>query len=86
MARPCAAGSGVESCHARVEGRPAVNDAQTWTLIAGFFALMVSMTGLTLRAVRAEISVLGVRIDGLERRIDHLDRDVQMVLTRFMES
>jgi hypothetical protein len=63
-----------------------VNDAQTWTLIAGFFALMVSMTGLTLRAVRAEISVLGVRIDGLERRIDHLDRDVQMVLTRFMES
>lgn len=63
-----------------------MNDAQTWTLIAGFFALMVSMIGLTLRAVRAEISVLGVRIDGLERRIDHLDRDVQMIITRFMES
>jgi hypothetical protein len=62
-----------------------VNDAQTWTLIAGFFALMVSMIGLTLRAVRAEISVLGVRIDGLEGRIDHVDRDVQIVVTRLMD-
>ena len=41
-----------------------MNDAQTWTLIAGFFALMVTMIGMTLRTVRAEIAVLGVRIDG----------------------
>ncbi len=62
-----------------------MNDTQTWTLIAGFFALMVTMIGLTLRAVRAEISVLGVRIEGVERRLDHLDRDVQMVVTRLMD-
>ena len=63
-----------------------MNDAQTWTLIAGFFALIVSMIWWTLHAVRAEMSVLAVRIDGLEGRIDHLDRDVQMIITRFMES
>ena len=62
-----------------------MNDAQTWTLIGGFFALMVTMIGLTLRAVRAEISVLGVHLDGVARRIDHLDRDVQTVVTRLMD-
>jgi CII-binding regulator of phage lambda lysogenization HflD len=63
-----------------------VDDAQTWTLIGGFFALNVTMIGLTLRAVRAEISVLGVRIDGVDRRLDHLDRDVQTVVSRLMDS
>jgi hypothetical protein len=65
-----------------------VNDAQTWTLIAGFFALMVTMISLTLRAVRAEIGGLRERMDGrfstLEARIDHLDRDVQTVVNRLM--
>ena len=32
-----------------------MNDPQTWTLIAGFFALMVTMIAMTLRVVRAEI-------------------------------
>jgi hypothetical protein len=74
-----------------------VNDAQTWTLITGFFALMVTMVGMTLRVVKSEITVLGaqlgsridtieVRFDGLERKIDHMDRDVQMVVTRLMEN
>ena len=69
-----------------------MNDAQTWTLIAGFFALMATMIGMTLRVVKAEISGLGgridtmdVRFDGLERKIDHLDRDVQMIVNRLME-
>jgi hypothetical protein len=65
-----------------------VNDAQTWTLIAGFFALIVTMISLTLRAVRAEIGGLRERMDGrfstLEARIDHLDRDVQTVVNRLM--
>jgi hypothetical protein len=65
-----------------------VNDAQTWTLIAGFFALIVTMISLTLRAVRAEIGGLRERMDGrfstLEARIDHLDRDVQRVVNRLM--
>jgi hypothetical protein len=25
-------------------------------------------------------------LDGLERRIDHLDRDVQVIINRFMET
>lgn len=59
-----------------------MNDAQTWTLIGGFFALMVTMISLTLRAVRAEIG--GLR-STLEARIDHLDRDVQTIVNRLME-
>ena len=55
-----------------------MNDAQTWTLIGGFFALMATMIGLTLRAVRSEIAVL-------DRRLDHLDRDVQMIVNRLMD-
>ena len=55
-----------------------MNDAQTWTLIAGFFALMVTMIGMTLRVVKAEISVLVTRVD-------HLDRDIQAIMTRLME-
>jgi hypothetical protein len=70
--------------HSRGE-EAAMNDAQTWTLIGGFFALMVTMIGLTLRVVRAEISVLNARFDGFERRFDHLDRDVQMIINRFMD-
>lgn len=70
--------------------------AQTWTLIGGFFALMIAMTGMTLRVVRAEISVLSSRMDGqfgrvdgqfsrVEARLDHLDRDLQAVVARLME-
>jgi hypothetical protein len=55
-----------------------MGDAQAWTLIAGFFALMVTMIGMTLRVVKAEIAVLGARID-------HLDRDIQAVMTRLMD-
>jgi hypothetical protein len=32
-----------------------VNDAQTWTLIGGFLAVTVAMSGLLLRVVGAEI-------------------------------
>jgi hypothetical protein len=66
-----------------------MNDAQTWTLIAGFFALMVTMISLTLRAVRAEIGGLRAGMDGrfstLEARLDHMDRDLQAVISRLME-
>jgi hypothetical protein len=36
-------------------------------------------------AVRSEISVLAVRLDGVERRTDHLDRDVRVVVARLMD-
>ena len=61
-----------------------MNDAQTWTLIAGFLAVMSATVAMTLRTVRAEIRVLDVRMDGLEAKIDHLDRGVQMIVTRLM--
>jgi hypothetical protein len=66
-----------------------MNDAQSWTLIAGFFTLMATMIALTLRGVRAEVAVLGAqfdaRMDGLERTVQHLDRDVHTVISRLME-
>ena len=66
-----------------------MNDAQTWTLIGGFFTLMVTMISLTLRAVRAEIRRVGARarrrLFDTVTRLDHLDRDVQAVITRLME-
>jgi hypothetical protein len=66
-----------------------VNDAQTWTLIAGFFALMVTMISLTLRTVRAEIGGLRAemtgRFDTVDARLNHLDRDVQAVVSRLMD-
>ena len=66
-----------------------MNDAQSWTLIGGFFALMVTMISMTLRTVRAEIGGLRAemsgRFDTVDARIDHLDRDVQAVVTRLME-
>jgi len=66
-----------------------MNDTQTWTLIAGFVALVSAMVTMTLRVVKAEITTLGTRIDGridtLEVRFDHLDRAVQTIVTRLME-
>jgi hypothetical protein len=66
-----------------------VNDAQTWTLIAGFFALMVTTIAMTLRVVRAEIGGLRAemkgRFDTVDARLTHVDRDVQAVVTRLME-
>jgi hypothetical protein len=70
-----------------------VNDAQTWALISGFFALMVTMIGLTLRTVRAEMrgelgtlrAEMNGRFDTVDSRLDHLDRDMQAVVTRLME-
>ncbi len=52
-----------------------MDDAQTWTLIAGFLALMVGMSGLLLRTVASEVSGLGDRFDSkfdrLDSKIDH---------------
>jgi hypothetical protein len=55
-----------------------MNDPQTWTLIGGFFTIMATMIALTLRTVKAEVAVL-------DRRLGHLDRDVQMIINRLRE-
>lgn len=68
-----------------------VNDAQTWTLIGGFLAILVAMAGLVLRVVQVQIESvnqhvegvtiqLGGRIDGVEAKLDLLDRDVQRLI------
>lgn len=65
-----------------------MNDAQTWTVIAGFLAIMAAMSGMLLRIVKVEIGsvkdVMGARFGTVEAKIDHLDRDVQSVVSRLM--
>lgn len=63
-----------------------MSDPQAWTLIGVFSAAMLGgltfVTTMLTRVIRAEIGGLHVRIDGLEKRFDHLDRDVQTLSER----
>lgn len=74
-----------------------MNDAQTWTLIGGFFALVATTGSLMLRVMQAEFRAVHVKIDGLDGRlttriddverrlgdkIDHLESDVSLVFKR----
>lgn len=63
-----------------------VNDAQTWTVIGGFLAILAAMAGLVLRIVATEIrgvrGEINARFDAVDRRFDHLDRDVQALTRR----
>lgn len=65
-----------------------MNDAQIWTMIGAFTALMFGMltvvSTMFLRVVRSEIGGLrnemNARFDGMDKRIDGLDRDVQALV------
>ena len=72
-----------------------MNEAQTWTMIGAFIALMFGMltivSTLFIRVLRAELGRLDVKIDRLETkfdtrfdavgtRLDGLDRDVQALV------
>ncbi|MFS0852924.1 hypothetical protein [Microbacterium sp. 179-I 3D4 NHS] len=67
-----------------------MNDAQIWTMIGAFTALMFGMltvvSTLFIRVVRAEIgglrSEMNARFDAVTSRIDGLDRDVQAIVKR----
>lgn len=67
-----------------------MNDAQIWTMIGCFTALMLGMltvvSTLFIRVVRTEISGLrhemNARFDTVNTRIDGLDRDMQAVVKR----
>lgn len=67
-----------------------MNDAQIWTMIGGFTALMFGMltvvSTLFIRVVRTEIGGLrnemNARFDSVNTRIDGLDRDMQAVVKR----
>ncbi len=74
-----------------------MNDAQIWTMIGAFTALMFGtltvVSTLFVRVLRAEIGGLrgemnarfdavNARIDAVDTRIDALDRDVQAIVKR----
>ncbi len=67
-----------------------MNDAQIWTMIGAFTALMFGMltvvSTLFVRVVRAEIgglrSEMNGRFDVMSTRMDGLDRDVQALVKR----
>ena len=63
-----------------------MNDPQIWTLIGVFVAAILGgftmvITSLT-RVIRAEVGGMSARFDALEKRFDHLDRDVQAITDR----
>ncbi|MGM7669069.1 hypothetical protein [Microbacterium sp. A93] len=75
----------------------ALNDAQIWTMIGAFIALMFGMltvvSTLFIRVVRTEIGGLraemnarfdavNTRLDAMNGRMDGLDRDVQALVKR----
>ena len=63
-----------------------LNEPQVWTVIGILTSVLLGtmgflMTGL-IRIMKAEFVVVVTRINGLESRIDHLDRDVQFLMKR----
>ena len=66
-----------------------MSGAQTWTVIGGFLAILVAMSGLVLALVRAEITVLRERVDGIRNellaRFDALERDLQRLYEHAFE-
>lgn len=67
-----------------------MNDAQTWTVLGGFLAVVVAMSTMLLRIVRTEVSSLHTeieasrvvtesRFDGVDRRLDGVDRRLDRV-------
>jgi len=67
-----------------------MNDAQIWTMIGAFTALMLGMmtivSTLFIRVLRAEIgglrSEVNGRLDAMNTRMDGIDRDVQALVKR----
>lgn len=67
-----------------------MNDAQIWTMIGAFTALMFGMLAvvstLFIRVLRAEIGGLRAEMNGrfdvMNARMDGIDRDVQSLVKR----
>lgn len=51
-----------------------MNDAQTWTLLGGFFTILVAFAGVVLALIRAEVQ--GLRNE-MRARFEGLERDLQ---------
>ncbi len=61
-------------------GRLAVNDAQGWTLLALVGVLLSVIGGLIVNQFHLLRGYLDVRFESVDRRLDHLDRDVQALI------
>lgn len=66
-----------------------MNDAQTWTVIGAFLAILIALAASVLAVVRAEIAVLREHVDGIRAellaRFDSLDRDVQRLYSHVFD-
>lgn len=51
-----------------------MNDAETWTVIGGFLAILVAFAGVVVALIRSEVD--GLRNE-MRARFDAVDRDLQ---------
>jgi hypothetical protein len=58
----------------------AVTDAQSWTLLTMVGVLLGVIGGLLVNQFHLLRGYLDARFDGVDRRLDHLDRDVQALI------
>jgi hypothetical protein len=58
----------------------AVTDAQSWTLLTMVGVLLGVVGGLLVNQFHLLRGYLDARFDGVDRRLDHLDRDVQALI------
>jgi hypothetical protein len=57
-----------------------VTDAQGWTLLTMVGVLLGVVGGLLVNQFHLLRGYLDARFDGVDRRLDHLDRDVQALI------
>ena len=57
-----------------------MNDAQGWTLLALVGVLLSVIGGLMVNQFHLLRGYLDVRFESVDRRLDHLDRDVQALI------
>ena len=50
-----------------------MTDAQSWTLIGGFFALVLAQTAFLLRVVKTKTGRITERLDALDRMVERLN-------------
>jgi hypothetical protein len=58
----------------------AVTDAQSWTLLTMVGVLLGVVGGLLVNQFHLLRGYLDARFDGVDRRLDHRDRDVQALI------
>jgi len=59
-----------------------MNDAQTWTLIGTLIAILLAYVTVTAGLL---VKIIDTKFDGVNARLDVLDRDVQRLYERFFD-